>query len=869
MPLVLAIEPDPRQALTLERVVKDYVRAELVVVDSRDAALAVITDRVPDLILVSALLGPRDEEDLTHRLKSLDHAAHLQTLTIPLFATEEPEEPTRGGIFGAFRRKRRPNRIAGCDPALFAREIETYLQRAAELREDERLGIAATAVRPIAPATDTAQTTPPTPYPGEETTELHEPWAADEEAFARNLRPSAWDTPDLVDPLLPPIGIAPLTIEEARAAQATSDLAEQRAVDEVLSPRSARPPGQETRDLVDRLLPPTEIPLPAMQETPVVEVTCDRAEQSAGNEDIASRSFEPSGKQTPELIDPSLPQNEIPPLAVEEAPVAPTAETIELIEQRADAVPPLGFRSSGGETTLEAVQPVVEPTAQDIGAEIASGTAAQDAVEPSNHVLVPEAPVVGTDTNTRAALLLPGSPAIDERELPAARPKRDPLSPLARALAPVARFVRRLPGRMPVASHEPRQTPLLPADSAVDRATHLAIVPRVGSVTVLPDPTLVVEIVDLPFIEVERAEAMAQASEDVAQEAGHATSGWAEAESDIEAAPTDEQPGAAANPAEAGSHANIPVCDADLQICEAGGPEEGPGAPAIAASPAEGEPHVEAVQSEATAPPLEAAVRLDVASAAIAPDPAEAASQNKPPPPPDPALWERLFRALQDRLPAVPQQREAPPAAVLVEALEENLAAAASSQEPAADDSTGRRAEAADAWVDLTPMLPRVERPPVVASTKPAGEAPAKKAARKSRPGQDEQGAPGGSNGNGHRPGAPALIPRTAAKPSVRKKRRIQEPPATRLAPLAVWARAEHAARPGESSQDLKFESLACREESSPEAVAALRFAEDVAGVRYASGCRIRRVRIAPPKKAHARDHRVLILSRKALRELL
>jgi CheY-like chemotaxis protein len=137
VPLVLAIEPDPRQAATLKRVVKGQVRAELVLVDSKDAALATIATRVPDLILVTALLPPRDEDDLTRHLKALDHAAHLQTLTIPLLGSVPVEEHLGSRMFGAFRSKRRPAPIDGCDPKMFGEQIEAYLQRAAELRAEE------------------------------------------------------------------------------------------------------------------------------------------------------------------------------------------------------------------------------------------------------------------------------------------------------------------------------------------------------------------------------------------------------------------------------------------------------------------------------------------------------------------------------------------------------------------------------------------------------------------------------------------------------------------------------------------------------------------------------------------------------------
>ena len=46
---VLALEPDHRQATALKRVISEHVRAELTLVDSRDAALAAIAERMPDV----------------------------------------------------------------------------------------------------------------------------------------------------------------------------------------------------------------------------------------------------------------------------------------------------------------------------------------------------------------------------------------------------------------------------------------------------------------------------------------------------------------------------------------------------------------------------------------------------------------------------------------------------------------------------------------------------------------------------------------------------------------------------------------------------------------------------------------------------
>jgi colicin import membrane protein len=137
--LVLAIEPDHRQATTLKRVVREIVRAELVLVDSRDAAIAAINAQMPDVILVTALLSPRDEEELIAHLRAVDGAEHLQTHTIPQLAGSKGETETKsggGGLLGKFRKKKEPEPNIGCDPELFAEEIRTFLARATQMKTE-------------------------------------------------------------------------------------------------------------------------------------------------------------------------------------------------------------------------------------------------------------------------------------------------------------------------------------------------------------------------------------------------------------------------------------------------------------------------------------------------------------------------------------------------------------------------------------------------------------------------------------------------------------------------------------------------------------------------------------------------------------
>jgi hypothetical protein len=132
MPLILAIEPDKRQANQLRSIAKAQLEAELVLADSAERALAALGDRVPDLILTSALLLPKDEMALHERLRSLAGAAsHVQTLTIPMLASPQQSKSV-GGMLSSLRRgkSKKVNPTEGCDPAVFAEQCAEYLERA-------------------------------------------------------------------------------------------------------------------------------------------------------------------------------------------------------------------------------------------------------------------------------------------------------------------------------------------------------------------------------------------------------------------------------------------------------------------------------------------------------------------------------------------------------------------------------------------------------------------------------------------------------------------------------------------------------------------------------------------------------------------
>src|SRR6185295_19779248 len=134
MQLILAIEPDRRQAAQLSVVVRKRVHAELILVETTERALDAIDNRMPDLVLVPALLSPQDDAALAAALRVIAAAARVQMLTIPVLGTARPAV-SAGGMLSVLRRGRaKAAEPDGCDPAVFAEQIASYLERAAQER---------------------------------------------------------------------------------------------------------------------------------------------------------------------------------------------------------------------------------------------------------------------------------------------------------------------------------------------------------------------------------------------------------------------------------------------------------------------------------------------------------------------------------------------------------------------------------------------------------------------------------------------------------------------------------------------------------------------------------------------------------------
>lgn len=172
MALILAIESDRRQVNHLTAIVRGKLHAELVLGETAEGALERLGDRVPDLILTSALLSPRDEQALGERLRRLNGvAAHVQTLTLPVFGSSSTSAPNgRGGVLSALLGDRGQGAgTDGCDPSVFAEQCREYLRRAAADRkarhdeEPEAIEIAAEPTSIMAAVAALEQTAPAEP----------------------------------------------------------------------------------------------------------------------------------------------------------------------------------------------------------------------------------------------------------------------------------------------------------------------------------------------------------------------------------------------------------------------------------------------------------------------------------------------------------------------------------------------------------------------------------------------------------------------------------------------------------------------------------------------------------------------------------
>lgn len=297
MPIVLAIEPDRRQAAHLTAIVRHLVGAELVLANTTEGALDAIGDLVPDLVLVPALLSPQDDAALAAALRVIAAAAHVRTLTIPVLASGA-KRAAPAGILAKWRRSRAASpEPDGCDPAVFGEQIAAYLHEAASDRaelEEEPLDVRPAAADAIASEPVVAIAPPAPRSPVEQpvmepiVVESIEPpvaepvqhWAAEENDPAAVIAPSAQLSAigeSAMESIEPPAA-EPVPSSDAEDAEPLIDLSEElagladEAGDELFDGErvgvytisvEADEPDVEAFDLLQAILEPPAIARPA------------------------------------------------------------------------------------------------------------------------------------------------------------------------------------------------------------------------------------------------------------------------------------------------------------------------------------------------------------------------------------------------------------------------------------------------------------------------------------------------------------------------------------------------------------------------------------------------------------------------------
>ena len=155
MPLILAIVADPLEAAQLAQLIQGRLSVDLVQAAEVGEGLLALDDRIPDLILTSPLMSPFDDGVLDEYLRDLGPAGtHVQTLRIPVLSQAPKKKPRLG--FSLRRSKPEPITPQGCEPKVFADEIEHYLVRAAE----EKRHAVANEISPVMPREETMAPAP-------------------------------------------------------------------------------------------------------------------------------------------------------------------------------------------------------------------------------------------------------------------------------------------------------------------------------------------------------------------------------------------------------------------------------------------------------------------------------------------------------------------------------------------------------------------------------------------------------------------------------------------------------------------------------------------------------------------------------------
>jgi CheY-like chemotaxis protein len=108
MTRILAIEPDPKRGETLRTLVRQRLKAEVVLATSTDAAIAAMAEKPPTLILLSSVIAPEEDLRLAAHLRQAPALRHVPVLTVPfLLDASNTKAAERQGLLSRLVPQRR------------------------------------------------------------------------------------------------------------------------------------------------------------------------------------------------------------------------------------------------------------------------------------------------------------------------------------------------------------------------------------------------------------------------------------------------------------------------------------------------------------------------------------------------------------------------------------------------------------------------------------------------------------------------------------------------------------------------------------------------------------------------------------------
>jgi CheY-like chemotaxis protein len=138
MSCLLVMQSDPVQADALCDALRGNVTADVVVAESLDAALSLIDEGVPDVILLPNLLPAAVEDYLVAYLGAIPGADHVQILGLPILQRPDELVQRRPGSIFPWRRQQEPPApvTAGYDSGAFTKDVIDYLAGARIIKRD-------------------------------------------------------------------------------------------------------------------------------------------------------------------------------------------------------------------------------------------------------------------------------------------------------------------------------------------------------------------------------------------------------------------------------------------------------------------------------------------------------------------------------------------------------------------------------------------------------------------------------------------------------------------------------------------------------------------------------------------------------------